>query len=608
MTSYGDHLTCKDLKSTGTIHWNTFEPPIQGGGVDTLAGVLAAGNDANFQQMRNVAGISISSDPNNVTAAIDGHITGAEEIDCQTLRATESFVLNANCITLDFDENAGNTTISGSTVAGQETVCTNLDLRDVSNLFPTSIDDDTLADVLTRGNLANGISINMVGGDVTQVRNFDFAETNGQTNIYGDITPGRPTVCSNLDLTDPSNTFPSGINGDLAATLALGNNAGANSIDMNNQSITNALLLGATNAQIGTAGTPGICSVVGTLTANAMQGRNVYLNNDATNPSAVLEFTGLAGQNQTTEIIGDSSQTDAVANLTKCTYLDLTDGTNALPASESERYEWGGTWTDAKTIFPPPPYANGGTQIPTINQVIFDFNTIDTVRTPGWRYFAPQSDSDCQIDPDDNMGLHEGEYIQTNVDADAWKYAFYADTAATTVAAHSSQIVEFTFPVTYHGYGRIYIGLTFQYLPQGTPIFSAPQFMNQSFRLLMEHEGSALSNNERLNGPTTMRWYIDDFFPTDGRQVRLYPVIRVDDDRHYGRMQVVIGNGLPLYGCNPGEIPDFDDVPPANQYAQNGQLFMRGYPLPTTYNLNANPSVTTSRYFDPPVTGGDPSW
>ena len=616
MSSVGSDLIVDRIKVNDIINWTNaeFVPPIQGGGVDTLAGVLAAGNSANNQKMINVGGLSLT--PNSLLSPPDGHITGAEEVVCQNLRATFSFVTSANCIDLDFDENAGNTTISGSTVPGQETICTNLDLRDASNLFPSSIDDDTLGDVMARGNVAyapllmDGNLINMSGADITNVHNFDFSESAGQTNIYGDVTVGRETQCYNLDLTDASNIFPSGINGDLAATLALGNSAGSNNIDMNNQSVTNALLLGATNAQIGTPTTPGICAVVGTFTANTMQGRKVYLNNSATDPSALLEFTGLAGQGQTTEIIGDSSQTNAAANLTKCTFLDLTDGTNALPASESERYEWGATWTDAKTIFPPPPYADGfAAQIPTINQVLFDFNTIDTGRTPGWRYFAPQSDSDCQIDPDDHMGLHEGEYIHTNVSADAWKYAFYADTAATTVAAHSSQIVEFTFPVTYWGYGRIYIGVVFHQLPLANPP-AAPQFMNQSFRLLMEHEGSALSNNERLNGPTTMRWFFDDQFPTNGTQYRLYPVIRVDDNEHYGRMKVVIGDGQPLYGCNPGDPPDFQDPPPTGQgqEAQNGQLFMRGYPLPATYNKYANPSETTSRYFDPPVSEGDPAW
>jgi hypothetical protein len=428
----------------------------------------------------------------------------------------------------------------------------------------------------------NETPLRMSGGEITQAKTLDFSEAHGPTRIAGDVTEGRKTECLNLDLRDSSNLFPSSIDDDtLEDVLTRGNSAGSNSIDMNNQSITNALLLGASNAQIGTAQTPGICSIVGNLNANTMQGRNINLNNSTLDPSAVLQFTGLSGSGQTTEIKGDETKTNDVTNCTKCSFLDLTDSSNILPPPTEERFEWGATWTNAQTIFPPPPYQDGhNVQIPTINQVYFDFKEDDH---PGFRYFAPQSDSDCQIDPDDHMGLHEGDYIHASSNLTAWQYAFYAVTAATTISAHASQIVEFTFPVTQYGYGRIYACLAYQ--PVGST--DLPLVLNQSFRLIMEHESTALATNPRLNGPITVKWFLKDVFPTNGTQWKIYPMIRTDDNQHYGRMQVIIGDGQPLFGCNPGDPPEFD---PQNTNAQNGQLILRGYPLPATFYEFPNPS------------------
>ena len=139
MSSVGSDLIVDRIKVTDVIDWTNaeFDPPLQGGGVDNLAGVLAAGNDGNGQKMLNIGGLSLH--PNTTSTPPDRHITGAEEIVCQNLRATFSYVAVANCIDLDFDENAGNTTISGSTVPGQETICTNLDLEMQAICFPAPL-------------------------------------------------------------------------------------------------------------------------------------------------------------------------------------------------------------------------------------------------------------------------------------------------------------------------------------------------------------------------------------------------------------------------------------------------------------------------------------
>ena len=206
---------------------------------------------------------------------------------------------------------------------------------------------------------------------------------------------------------------------------------------------------------------------------------------------------------------------------------------------------------------------------------------------PGWRYFSPQSDSDRQIDPDDELQLHEGEYISWG---NPWENAFYAVTASTLITAHSKQTVEFYFPQVTYGYGRIYMGL--MYVDASVAIATEPTFMNQSFRLIKEEEGTgAAFGDTRLEGPITMKWWLTGF-PTDGTQWRIFPVCRTDDNETTpGRLIIKIGNGVPLHGLNPGNPPDFEDaVPPAGQDPQNGQLMMKGYPQPATFKLFQNPT------------------
>jgi hypothetical protein len=598
-------LTCQDLVSRGKIKWTEFDPPLTGGGGNqNLAGVLATGNDANAQDVLNVGKITMTGG-GDVGLQIEKSITGVSNLACQNMTTTFATALESSVgdeLTMgtsggsggiiQFDPNGapGSHAINGASETNR-CVLTNCDFTSATNTFPTSIDDDTLGDVMLRGNTASA-TLNMNGELITNCQTIgtsevatpliQFSSTVG-TLLNGSNNPGNPTVCNNLDfVSGTGNIFPASVAGDLEATLQLGN-------DANGQNITGVNTLTATAVDSTAIDNTGILATGSLLTSSVGVQCNtiaespavVDLSSGVTGGQAELNFSGRAGSvGQDTFIKGDVGL-DSLGNIkrTRATHLDLTDSSNLHPPPTEERYEWMSVWTNAKTIFPSPPYADGSTtQIPTINLVHFDFNTIDLDRTPQWRYFAPQSDSDCVIDPDDHLQLHEGEYIGNRGGSNptAWQYAFYGTTAATTIPAHASQVVEFSFPSTYYGYGRIYMALA----AHGPPYTTEPIVYYQTFRLIMEHEGSTLSNNERINGPVVVKWYCKDMFPTDGTQWRVYPLCRVDDARHYGRLQINIGNGEPLDGCNPGNPPDFT---PTNTNAQNGQLILRGYPLPAQF-------------------------
>ena len=535
-------VVCTNLESTGTIKWQNFSPPITAdGNIDTLAATLQAGNDANNQSILNVKALTMHEDDGTtIMNPPDGHMTGVQLLDANAVTCTTATILINNVgSNLTFDPNAGGTVIEGSTLANNKTVCTNLDLTSATNLFPSSIDDDTLGDVMTRGNQAS------------------------------------------------------------------------TTLDMNSNDISNVALLDCANAQVGTGGTPGQLSVVGPVNATSANIPYINVNHATGAANAKIDFTGTANAGQTTEIEGDDS-TDAAGapQRTKCSYLDLTDSTNLHPPPTEERYEWYAVWEDPKTYFPPPPYENGGAQIPTASAVCFDFDQKDEDWNWGWRYFAPMKAGGNQsevIDPGDLLGASAGDYIwgQNNRDNTAgmgpwqnvpngitntaWNYAFHGVTAPTTIASHSSQIVELTITSYREGYGRFYMALAIS-VQDAQGVWQTPVVMEETFRLVKEHEGNAFASNPRIQGPFTMKWWIKGGatiypnIPTDGSTCRLYPVVRTDDKEgnNLGRLQVTIGNAQPLNGSDgPEFLPD-------NTNAKNSQIFLRGYPLPPTFTKDFN--------------------
>ena len=319
MSSYGEDLRTKNLctnnlQTTGTIFWNEdapgggFDPPLDKAGISTITAVLNAGNDANGLEIQNVGGISISTD--GISRNPDpGHISGATEVDCNTLRATESFVVNANCITLDFDENAAGTTIQGSTLAGDPTVCTWLDLSSDTNTFGDQT-KGTLAQTLVLGNSAGASSLNMNNQVISNAKSVGTLDclvedrilfsAKENSKLTGSSLAGHPTVVSNCDFASGSgNTFPADQLGDLAATMALGNQV---SDDLNMEDAANTKRDIKNAESIGCVTLTAITSVnapiiVGSTSVSTETFAGIDLNLNALSVAhANLKFTGTAGK------------------------------------------------------------------------------------------------------------------------------------------------------------------------------------------------------------------------------------------------------------------------------------------------------------------------
>ena len=572
-------VECTDLKSTGTITWQNFFPPITAdGNIDTLAATLNAGNNANNQSILNIKALTMHEDDGTtIMNPPDGHVTGVQLLDASEITCTTATILVNNVgSNLTFDPNAGGTVIEGSTLANNKTVCTNLDLTSTTNLFPPSIDDDTLGDVMTRGNEAS-TTLNMNSNIITNCQTVSTNEvatplvqfnTIAGTQLNGSNLPSNPTVCTHLDLRDATNLFPSSIDDDTLGDVMNRGNQASTTLDMNSNNITNIALLDCTNAQVGTADTPGQLSVVGAVNATSAAIPYINLNWATGEANAKIDLTGTVGQGQKTEIEGDDSETavgSGIPQRTKCSYLDLTDASNLHPAPTEERYEWGGYWRAPETLL-----LNNGAGAGTIGQVFMGNYQNDNDIT-GWRFFRPCSDGEDQITPTtDANGDSIDKFAYLPYSNHANDLSFYVLTAPTTIAAHDAQIVTINFPVTRYGFGRIYLGL--YYVPDATPT-ATPVFIDQSFRLLMENITQPGFADLRKGGEISFTWVLRGIpnYPVDGSQWRIYPVLRTDDSEEYGALEIRIGNAQP----EDSELTG----------SRNGQLSMYGRPYPQTYKV-----------------------
>lgn len=269
--SFTEKMTLEDLKSTGTIHWNKFEPPLADStGVSTLASVLNAGSDANNVGITNLASLEVGT------------------IDAASVQSA----------------------VTKGTV-GTKNVFTHCDFTAASNTFPSSIDDDTLADVMDRSSAAapdnkasvgtNDLNMNsQIISNATSVGMQDclvgnrivFTEAEG-TTLVGSGLAGHPTIASNFNFRDgTNNTFPPDVLGDLAQTMTLGNQVSTDlnmeTADGNKKDILNAKTVGAITVGAQTiAASSSIASAV--ITSNG----DVNINAAVTN-NAILDFTGSA--------------------------------------------------------------------------------------------------------------------------------------------------------------------------------------------------------------------------------------------------------------------------------------------------------------------------
>lgn len=187
MSSYGSHLIAKKIiveeADIGVVKWNSFSPALPGSDDQTLAEVLSSGNDGGGADIDNVGKVvsnGVDTDSvvmpktgiNKITMDAAGTLkcqefqlplTGANslnityidggggESDYALLNCREaeiyglkidSYIEVKTGADIDFDEGA---LIKGNTTT--QTVCTHLDLRSTTNLFPAKY-DQVISDLL----------------------------------------------------------------------------------------------------------------------------------------------------------------------------------------------------------------------------------------------------------------------------------------------------------------------------------------------------------------------------------------------------------------------------------------------------------------------------
>jgi hypothetical protein len=537
-------LTCQDLVSRGKIKWTEFEPPLTGGGGNqNLAGVLATGNDANAQDIVNVGKMTMSGGGGDVGLQTVDSITGVSNLECQNMVTTFATALESNVgdeLTMgtsggsggiiQFDPNGaqGSHAINGASETNR-CVITNCDLTSSTNTFPTSIDDDTLGDVMTRDNTAS-TDLNMNGQLITNCQTIgtnevatpliQFSSTVG-TLLNGSNNPGNPTVCNNLDFVSGSgNIFPSSVAGDLEATLQLGD-------DANNQNIQGVNILTAVAVDSGSIANTGICSTGSLLTSSVSVQCNtiaespaiVEISSGVTGGQAELDLSGRPGSvGQDTFIRGDTG-TDSLGAVknTRCLNLDLTDSTNRLP-TDREQFEWGA-------------YIE-----PSVRKGVVSDND-------DWKYFG------------DDFGPQFGDN------------ECYAVTKATTDPNHNRQLIKVTFNVAEFGWGNIMIGLDKANL-NGT---SPTELTAMAFSTKIDGKGIQAADRQKI-GQCTMHFVVDNL-PTDGTRVRIYPKVKTDFPDQ-GKVSIQMGPGID------------HDGPTA---ALVGAVIIEGGPVPAGYRVYTGP-------------------
>ncbi len=512
-------LTCQDLVSKGKIKWTAFDPPLTGGGGNqNLAGVLATGNDANGQEIENVGKVTMSGGGGDVSLQTVDSITGVSNLQCQNVITTFATAWECNVAdeltmgtaggsggVINFEPTAApnSHSINGASETNR-CVLTNCDFTSATNTFPTSIDDDTLADVMNRDNTAS-TTLNMNGELITNCQTLGASEvatsvvqfsTTAGTLLNGSNLPDNPTVVNNMDFASGSgNIFPSVVAGDLEATLQLGN-------DANNLSITGVNVLTATAVDSTAIQNTGICSTGSLLTSGVgvncstleQSPADVDLNVGIVGGQAELTFTGMGGSvGQDTFIKGDTGN-DAVGNLkrTRCTNLDLTDSTNLLP-SDREQFEWGA-------------------------------------------YIQPSSKKGITSDDEDWKYFCQGAFGPQFSDNQC-----FAVTKATTNPAHAKQLISVTFNSVDWGYGSIQIGLDKANLNATSPV----QIAEKAWVTKVDGIGVQINDRQKI-GQCTMHFLVQDM-PTDGTQVRIYPKVKTDYP-DAGKVSIQCGPGIDSNG------------------------------------------------------------
>ena len=190
MTSYSGKITgdkvhiselrTEDIHSSGTIYWDSFDPPLSAVGVSGLSAVLDTSDDADGHDIQNLGTLYATGVQ---ATGIQGTIVNGTVTNFQTTQ-TKDLELNSggggNTATLSFQ---GTNPAMDSFIIGDstwKTGCTHLDLSSGTNVFPNDIDPTAYAwggywDQTNTG--AGGIFIHLDDDEQSGWRDFRQTET-----------------------------------------------------------------------------------------------------------------------------------------------------------------------------------------------------------------------------------------------------------------------------------------------------------------------------------------------------------------------------------------------------------------------------------------------
>tara|TARA_R110002012_G_scaffold1816_1_gene8773 strand:+ start:520 stop:2463 length:1944 start_codon:yes stop_codon:yes gene_type:complete len=518
LSSKKTEFTNCDFSSSTNVH----------GADNTLAEVLTAGNTANANIL--MAGNNISGGGAYTAHSLFALNTGGNAAVTITSSSGHQGGLNLNGVAgVAVDTFITGDSTTDSTGAVKKTTCTNLNLTASSNVFPTSLTDETLAEILTNGNSAGSTNIdlnnqfieNCAKADIEEVlpKSVNFGALIGST-LKGSTNAANPTVVTNMDLTSTTNTFPASLDDDtLADVMGRGNSVGANDLNVNTQNITNATNITAT----GTVAT-GSLAATGVVQAPSVSASTVLqiggasgisesvLNMNSTSTSTTrLHFTGTSGQTAfTTFIEGDDVELtlgSGIPTRTKCTNLDLTDASNALPSA--------------------PDSANWGA------------------------YIYPSTGVAVLSDAEAKKDFHP---------------QCYALTAATTTAAHANQLITVQFHTTKYSFGTIFIGLDISDADGSNKTGLTGKCWFQRF----DPKGIQTADRQKV-GCCQFTMYVSSATLIDGNQHRIYPTVSTDFTNP-GEVEIYFGPGL-------------DPNNPVDNPQLIGSVIIEGKPAPSNFRV-----------------------
>ena len=418
---------------------------------------------------------------------------------------------------------------------------------------PAGVGSQTLEEVLEQGEDAGNNSI-LNANNISANGNLTLkGEVLNPTKIVGSTTPAK-CVVENCDLTDTSNVFPTNLTEGLGATLAAGTDglggaiANVASVSLQNTAVViselsagvgQIIVTGDSNVECGTlvATTEvdtGVCKASGSVQTPSLQVGPI----GGTQLFTALENPAIAGS----AIIGTSGAQSLIqsANIRATNQLQcfgagagiLMDGANTVFEGESVP-------GDGKTSFSNCDFTSTTNTFPDFqSQELYD-----------WGGFI-SSNTLVNIESDDE------DWKDFGVDC-------FVLTKATTVAAHSRQMITLQVHNTRYAWGNIMLGLDIADY-NGT---NRTGLVGRTFITKVDGKGIQTADRQKI-GVCQMTFFVDNM-PTDGTQHRIYPKVKTDFEDS-GRIIISYGPGI-----------DHDE----NQASLVGNVLIRGEMCPPTWTV-----------------------